>query len=330
MNKEKEPPLKMNSKMTSNSPSEVGSYYIEKRLKAQWDNIKATLIKHDQDRAYIVDGREGVGKSLWTLQQAAYLDPSIIHDISRVCFTPEEFLSAIRRADKGQVVIFDEAFRGLSSRAALSKVNKKIIQAMMEMRQNNLIVFIVLPSFFLLDIYPAILRSSALFHISKERLNNNRYFTAYNFKKKGVLYQRGVKYGWTYKEKSNFRGRFFNIYPGGDEFEKLYRAKKRQALLDFDKEVVKKEVLDKRTMARDLVILEFIKTGKFTQKSMSEWFIARGIPMSPDLVGVALRKATEHLEGLQKPIGESILNNDIILEVNRSGTERKENALQNK
>jgi len=214
---------------------EVGgqSYYINKKLKAHWDKLKdGGLVKRDEDRVYITDGRERTGKSVFAIQQAAYLDPSIIEDkeLSRICFTADEFLTAIRTTESGKCIVFDEAFRGLSSRSALSKTNRSIVQAMMEMGQKNLIVWIVLPSFFMLDLYAAMLRSSSLFHIEKERKSNRRYFKVYNYKKKAKLYQNGVKKGWEYKIPTKFKDYFFNKYPGGAEFEMRYRAKKRKSL----------------------------------------------------------------------------------------------------
>jgi hypothetical protein len=212
------------------------SYFIHPGLKVKWDKIRdGKLAKRDEDRVYIVDGRERIGKSLFAMQQACYIDPSMANDLTRICFTADEFLSAIKKADPGQCVIFDEAFRGLSSRAALSKINKKIIQALMEVGQKNLVIFIVLPSFFMLDSYPAMLRSHALFHIAKDR-GNRRYFKLYNFKKKGLLYRLGVKSGWSYKVPSKFKGNFYGKYPGGDEFEKVYRAKKAKSLDDMGME----------------------------------------------------------------------------------------------
>jgi hypothetical protein len=210
----------------------VGSetYSIHPKLKEKWDIIKDKLIERDEDRVYCVDGRERVGKSVFALQQAAYLDPTLITDMKRICFTANEFLEAIRTAKPGQVIIFDEAFRGLSSRGALSKTNRTIVQALMEMGQKNLIVFIVLPSFFMLDLYAAMLRSNSLFHIAKEKNSNRRYFKVYNYKKKAKLYQNGVKKGWEYKVPSKFKGNFFNKYPGGKEFEMKYREKKRLSL----------------------------------------------------------------------------------------------------
>ena len=218
-----------------------GPYYVDPRLKLKWDNIRnGILTKLDEDRVYTVDGREGSGKSLFTFQQAYYIDPTIIEgDLPRVVFSPEDFLKQVRetKSDDKQtkVIIFDEAFRGLSSRAALSKVNKQIVQALMEMRQNNLVVFIVLPSFFLLDMYPALLRSNALFHIIKRKNSRQRSFKVYNYQQKAKLYKDGVKKGWNYKVQSALMSRFYGIWPGGDEVRDKYLKKKQQALLDTDK-----------------------------------------------------------------------------------------------
>lgn len=199
---------------------------MDENLKKIWDRIKANLVKNDEDRCYIVDGRERCGKSLFTIQQACYIDPTF--DISRICFTPEELLNCIRTAKPGQVIIFDEAFRGLSSAQSRSKTNQQIKTALMEMGQRNLVLFIVLPSFFLLDIYAATLRSHALFHIAKEPNSKRRMFKVYNERKKWVLYHLGIKHGANYaKPPSRFKGNFYNKYPID---EQAYRKKKSDAL----------------------------------------------------------------------------------------------------
>ena len=216
------------------------SYSMPDNLKNKWDNLKdGKLAKFDEDRFYIVDGTEGSGKSLFTIQQAAYIDETIIDDekgeiLPRICFTSSEFLSAIRNNRSTEkhtkVVIFDEAFRGLSSKAALSKDNKTLVQALMEARQNNLVVFIVSPSFYLLEFYAAVLRSQALFHVIKEKKSRLRYVRIFGKKDKAILYQIGVRKGWGYPRWTKERARFYNIYPGGDEFETKYRKKKRDSL----------------------------------------------------------------------------------------------------
>ena len=77
------------------------SYHIDNNLLKRWDKLRTNrLIKKDEDRVYIVDGRERTGKSVFTLQQAKYLNPSF--DLHNVCFTPDEFLYQIRTAEKGR------------------------------------------------------------------------------------------------------------------------------------------------------------------------------------------------------------------------------------
>jgi len=225
------------------------SYHVAKQLRIKWDKLrKGKLQKKDEDRCYIVDGREGTGKSVFTLQQAKYVDPTF--DVDRICFTPDEFLKQIREAPEGGCIVFDEAFRGLSSKGSQSKINKMIVQAMMEMRQRNLIVFIVLPTIFLLELYAAVLRSNALFHVYKDK-KGQRAFKTYNYQKKSILYNYGKKKGFSYSTPKvsvkDTGGRFYNIYSVS---EKEYRKKKLESLQgtsEMDKEEEEsKTLIDKK------------------------------------------------------------------------------------
>lgn len=242
------------------------SYHMGEGLKRKWDSLKGGKIKKvDEDRFYIIDGHEGAGKSLFTIQQAAYIDPTILNDednraLPRICFSVEEFLNAVRKTrstnSQTKCVIFDEAFRGMSSKAALSKINKQIVESLMEIRQNNLIVFIVSPSFYLLEFYTAVLRSKALFHVVKEKNSTGRYVRIFNYRKKAMLYQVGVRKGWGYPLKTKAKVRFFNKYPGGDEFEQRYRKKKRKSLTDGPKKV---ETVHKWKEERNIVVKTLYK-----------------------------------------------------------------------
>lgn len=255
---------------------EVGGqeYSIERKLKGRWDKLKdGRLSTIDEDRFYIVDGHEGAGKSLFTLQQAAYIDPTIIEDdgdkvLPRICFSVEEFLDAIRntRSTKThtKAVVFDEAFRGMSSKSALSKVNKKLVEALMEARQNNLVVFLVSPSFYMLEFYQAVLRSKALFHVVKEKNSRLRYVRIFNYKKKATLYQIGVRKGWGYPVKTKVRVRFFEKYPGGDKFEDKYRKKKRYSFKGGDEE----ESNTHRWKKQRNALLNILHNGGMTYKEM--------------------------------------------------------------
>ena len=254
---------------------EVGgtSYYMNKYLKAMWDNIRGGKLKKlDEDRVYIVDGRERSGKSLFSIQQAAYIDPSILNDLSRITFTTEDTLKAIRNTKstntETKVIIFDEAFRGLSSKSAISKVNKQIVQALMEMGQSNIVLFLNSPSFFLLETYPAVLRSNALFHIEKVKGNRKRFFKGYNEEKKGDLYRIGIRKGWRYNIKTNFRDWFFEKYPGGDDFERRYRDKKYKSLRDMGENLIEKPIGEITKEVRLEIVRKAIETGNQDRKKV--------------------------------------------------------------
>lgn len=253
------------------------SYHMDDNLFRRWNKIKnGKLAQYDEDRFYITDGTEGVGKSLFTLQQAAFIDETILDDekgklMPRICFSAEEFLKAIRNTrstkEHTKAVVFDEAFRGLSSKGALSKNNKMIVQALMEARQNNLVVFIVSPSFYLIELYAAVLRSQALFHVVKEKKTRLRYVRIFGKKDKAILYQIGVRKGWGYPRKTRYRARFFNKYPGGAEFEKRYRLKKRKSIQETDF-VQEKE--HKWKEQRNALAFLYKKTGKSLKKMVDE------------------------------------------------------------
>lgn len=280
------------------TPKET-SYHIDDRLKMKWDKIRGgKLAKEDDDKVFIVDGRERSGKSVFAFQQACYIDETLVGDLSRVCFTAEEFLSAIRNTnsdkEKTKCIIFDEAFRGLASRAAMSKVNKKIIQSLMEVGQKNLVLFIVLPSFFMLDLYPAMLRSDALFHIKKDKKTKLRSFSVYSRAKKGKLYQVGVRKGWTYAIKTGFNGRFPKTFPGGDKFDKLYRKKKFEVLVESENDIKYTDKERNWIKQRDILINYFIKRDKLSMRKAVDFFKSLGIDLKLTQIHEIKKKMVEN------------------------------------
>lgn len=245
------------------------TYYINPKLKETWDKIKdGRLNELDEDRIYIVDGKERSGKSLFTLQQAAYIDPSILNDPTRITYGVEETVDKIRQTESSptqtKVIVWDEAFRGLSSKSAISRINKQIIQLFMEMGQKNLVLFLVTPSFFLLERYAAVSRSNALFHIIKSKKSNERYFRAFNENKKAILYKLGIQKGWGYPVHTKYKDYFRGVYPGGDEFERVYRKRKLAALMTTEEDTVlsqqKERVIIKKYLKNNLKLAEPIDT----------------------------------------------------------------------
>jgi len=195
--------------------------YIDGCLNNQLDSkVIPNVKKKDNDGVYIVDGGEGAGKSVLAMQLAKKTDPTFTLD--RICFTPDEFTKAILKARKGQAVVFDEAFTGLSSRGSLTEVNRLLVSLMMEMRQKNLFVIIVMPTFFLLDKYVAIWRARGLFHVYTKR-GKRGFWMFFNKNSKKLLYLLGKKLYDYSKPRSNFKGKFYEQYTIDEE---EYRAKK--------------------------------------------------------------------------------------------------------
>ena len=205
------------------------SYFIEPWIKDRFDKkVLPDLEKNDKDCIIAIDGTEGSGKTWLGLQWCKYIDPSF--DLSRVVFTPEEFREAIYKAKKGQAIAFDEAFTGFSSRAGLSGVNRTLISLMMQIRQKNLFIIIILPTFFLLDKYISLFRTRILVHVYENK-SRRGFFRVYSkFKKRELIMDKKAR-TYSYGVRTKKKGRFYGVFALGDENEeKKYIEKKLKAL----------------------------------------------------------------------------------------------------
>lgn len=214
---------------TLDSKADFKEYFIAPDIKKMLLRAKDQVINNDWDRVYIIDGGEGSGKSLLALQLGYFLDPTL--NLDRVTFNAVDFGKAIDTAHKGQVIIFDEAFNGLSSSGAMSNMNRFLVRKLMECRQKNLIILIVLPTLFLLQKYVAVFRSRGLFHVFVNKRGERGFYRYYDLANKKTLYLSGNKY-YSYKtpfikKAYMFRGK----YPLGNEFEEAYRKKKHESLI---------------------------------------------------------------------------------------------------
>jgi len=256
------------------------TYHMDDRLKMGLDSsIRGTLEKKDKDYFLVVDGNEGSGKSTLALQIAKYVDHSF--NLDRVVFNAEDFRNAIYKAKKGQAIVFDEAFTGLSSRASLSGINRALVSLMMQMRQKNLFVIIVLPTFFLLDKYVAIWRAKALIHVYESK-GKRGYFKIYNSKLKKYLYLMGKKtYSYHLKKiRTRFKGRFYGVFALGDSKEDAkYRKKKEKALEENEKNPMSAGQV-KYKEQRDLMLHLFRKHTKMTYQNMEILLADYDFPIS--------------------------------------------------
>jgi len=167
-------------------------FYVASDIFKQLRKGYKKVTEGDQDRVYVITGREGLGKSTLAMQLAYVVHPTFTLD--NIVFTANQFEERIKKAKRNEAIIFDEAFNGLSSKGAISKENKRLVRILMMCRQRNLFIFIVLPSYFLLEKYIGLFRSTALFNVLASRKNFKlRYYKVYNYKKKRELFIRGKK-----------------------------------------------------------------------------------------------------------------------------------------
>jgi len=241
-------------------------YYMDKRLKANLDKIKKTIKDKDKDFVMVIDGAEGAGKSVLGLQICKYIDHTFC--LERVGMTGEETAKIIRKATTNQGVQYDEGFTGLSSRAALSQINKMLVSLFMQVRQKNLFIVICIPSIFMLDKYAAMFRTKALIHVYESR--NRHLFFVFNRKHKKQLLLEGSKtyaYGKSIKKMPIFKGEFRGQYPID---EKAYRDKKARAMNKTDEYIVEKGIEDRNQLIY-IIHKEFNLTGVEVSNILDEY-----------------------------------------------------------
>lgn len=239
------------------------SYFIEPWIKRKFDDkILPDLRKKDKDCIIAIDGKEGSGKSTLGLQWCKYIDPTF--NLSKVVFTPDEFREAIYKAKMGEAIMFDEAFTGFSSRAALSGVNRTLISLMMQIRQKNLFIAIVLPTIFLLDKYISIFRTKVLVHVYENK-GRRGFFRVYSSKKKRNLILHKDAKMYSYGVRSRKKGRFYGVFALSDEKE--YRKKKIDALMKAEHNPMTGSAVKYREQ-RDIMIYALRKELKMSYKKI--------------------------------------------------------------
>lgn len=200
------------------------SYHIDKKMLKLLEKVKEKINKKDEDYVMIVDGYDGSGKSTAAQQWGKYVDPTL--DLSRICMTADEFKKAIINAKSKECVIYDEAVTGVSASESITRIGRLLKSMMMQMRQKNLFVIVIIPTVFELNKYIVLFRSRFLIHIYESN-GRKGYFAGFNRKYTKLLYLKGKK-TYSYKVRTPFTGRFYGKYVVN---EQEYRKKKEEALI---------------------------------------------------------------------------------------------------
>jgi hypothetical protein len=169
-------------------------------------------------------------------------------------------------------------------------MNKLLIQLMMECRQKNLIVFIVMPTFFMLEKYVAVFRATGLFHVYRNKKGQRGFWMYFNYNTKKKLYDYGMKRYYSYKwPGSNFKGKFTNKYLLN---EAEYRKKKGNSLREsFDD-----NKFDKKDWQRNFMFWYLNDKKGMSTREISEELTAYGFKIGHTGVYTAIQKFIDFKE----------------------------------
>lgn len=230
--------------------------FIDPILKRLLDKYRS-LLKQDLDAVVVIDGYEGAGKSCLAQTMGKYFDPEGFC-IDRIVFNPKQFQAVVPHVPPYSCIVLDEAYGGLNSKSVMGKESKAMNKMFTEIRDRNLFMIIVLPSYFELNKYFAIHRSLGLFHVilhhnrktDKYRRGGVHY---YSFGRKKEMYIQGKQFlDYCKKPKRKF---YFGKFWAVDLNE--YKKKKHMAV-----DVAIEEDKDTSLETRNKLMRELRKTGK--------------------------------------------------------------------
>ena len=243
-------------------------YNLPVNLRHILDGFKWAIKKKKQSAVIIVDGRSGMGKTTLSFQTAKYMTDDF--SLDNVFYTPEKFLEALTKTKKGDTLVFDEAML-LSSRAALSQMNRMIVIAMSMIRSKNLLIIFNVNSIFDIDRNLALSRADLLLHCYGESLTDKGKFLAFFKGGDGQdrikdLYINGKKFYSYGRPKANFYSKFSKYFVVDEE---EYERRKQEGVNKFLSASGSK-MGNKNMIARDNAVKALYETGNYTQEQVSE------------------------------------------------------------
>jgi len=257
-------------------------YRMNALLKTQLD-IMTNAVEYDSDMLILVDGEiEGVGKSTLAQQIAYYFawKAGTKFDINNILFNPSQVEQALTHAKKFSSFVWDEAYEGANKYRIMSTENQRLTRIFQKIRQKNLFLVVVMPSFFDLSKYYAVRRSWALIHcyyepqLNKAEIDEHSeldfglpvlqrgFFKFYTRPLKKKLYNKYKKI----EDYSMVRGRFIGMFPPIYTIDKeAYKEKK--AHIEDDKGLPERDWIE-GCLRRDMPIPAFKDYSSYARETI--------------------------------------------------------------
>jgi hypothetical protein len=259
-------------------------YRMNCLLKTQLD-LMQNVVQYDSDMMLLLDGEiEGVGKSTLA-QQIGYYFAYLFNtefSIKNIVFNPKQVEEAVMTMPRFSSIVWDEAYEGANKYRVMSTENQRLTRIFQKIRQRNLCLIVVLPSFFDLSKYYAIRRSWALIHcyykpqLDLKNIDDNTqidlskpvlergYFKYFTRPLKKKLYNHFKKV----EDYSEVRARFIGMFPPHYTVPKE-EYKEKKALIEEDEGITEREWIE-GCLHRKMPIPEFKEYSTYAREYLYE------------------------------------------------------------
>lgn len=220
--------------------------YYDGGLTRNLDALKE-MVRKDWDGLLFIFGREGVGKSTFTLQLAAYLDPEF--SIDKIAWTPEQFMEKVLNAKRHSCIVLDEAYLTFTNHSSIGHLQKVIASMLTMIRSRNLFLLIVSPTIFDMSKYLVVHRSLAAFRCYHRGMERG-FWEMYDEDAKLRLYVKGRKDNDLRVAQAVMSGRFTRWMPVDKE---EYNRRKDEAVNTLRERMMKpKKEMDDGSKEKDI------------------------------------------------------------------------------
>jgi len=216
--------------------SKEGVYINEKLFNVMLNILR--IINQNWDCIFLIDGIEGSGKSIFAIFLAWVLSKGKL-TIKNIAENSDDAINKLEILKDKSILVIDEGSLSFSSKEVMKKEQIKLIKILNVIRQKNMILIIVSPSFFDLNKYIAVHRSRFLLHVYTDKKMKRGRFCYFSTKQKRILYEIGKKNFNSYsRPRSKFNGNFIDWKP---PFYEEYLKIKKKSLISALKKDLKNE-----------------------------------------------------------------------------------------
>jgi len=209
-------------------PHSKEGIYTDGNLFKKINNIKMIQDK-GWDCVINLDGIEGSGKSTLGLTIGWILSNKKI-TINNIAEGTLDATKKLQILPDKSILIIDEGSLLFSSKEVMKQEQIRLIKILNVIRQKQMILIIISPSFFDLNKYISVHRSRFLLHVYTDRKLTRGFFAYFGTKKKRILYEIGKRnYNSYSKPRSDFRGRFTDFKL---PFHEQYLETKKRSLFE--------------------------------------------------------------------------------------------------